>query len=288
MNPSDLELRLMKMTLETATNLIGAQSSFIHGTLRCYGTENLAVGSYTPPLTVEQVMHGHPAVVAAEIDENDVEGGKLNLKKVVRQVSKALKPVGKAAAKEGKQFAKDVLKPAGIDILSALKSKAKEGVANASQNLTQRINEIGAPAPEIPIAVPIDEGKTEGGNINLKRAFKKVAKALKPVGKAVAKEGKQFANDVLKPAGQDVLNAIKSKAQEGIANASQSLTDQINNIGAEAPMAVAEAGKMKKKRQPTEALKRRNAIVKQVKDKHPNMTLPQASKYVKDHGLYKK
>jgi hypothetical protein len=285
MNLSELERRALNGNQKVATDLLRAQNNYIRATLTRQGNENLDIGPYTPPLTLEQIMYGHPVVEPSEID-GEAQGGKLNLKKAVRQVSKALKPVGKAAAKEGKQFAKDVLKPAGRDILSALKSKATEGVANASQNLTQRINDVGVSAAPA-VAVPIDDSKSaEGGKINIKKAFRQVAKALKPVGKAVAKEGNQFAKDVLKPAGQDVLNALKSKAQEGIANASQSLTDQINNIGAEAPLA-AEAGKMKKKRQLSAALQRRNAIVKQVKDKHPGMTLPEASKFVKDHGLYK-
>lgn len=135
--------------------------------------------------------------------------------------------------------------------------------------------------------VPLNSDDVEGGKINIGKAFKKRGKVLKPVGRAVAKEGKAFANDVLKPAGEDVLSSLNSKATKGVSNAANAISDKIDSIGQQPPMAVAaEAAEFQKKRVASAAMKKRNEVVKAVMKKH-NMSKPEASKFVKQHDLYK-
>ena len=212
----------------------------------------------------------------ASLQEN-VTGGKIRLGKTLKKVGKAVAPVakkvGKAVAPVAKEMAKDAI---------------EEGI---------RYYATGA--------------GVSGGKIHLGKTLKKVGKTTKKIGKAIAPVAKEVFDDVILPEGKEALREyIRSSVSEGgkrrgrppkrmVGTNPNTYTPQhggamLKNAPSEYhssvyPPALASyahgSGRAKLPKSGAKRNSARGAIVAEVMKKH-GLTLPQASKFVKEKGLY--
>jgi hypothetical protein len=129
----------------------------------------------------------------------------------------------------------------------------------------------------------------QGGKFNfwkaVKGAFKHVGHVLEPIAKDALHETKNFAIDIGNKAkseptkfGNDALNQAKSKLIDKLQSSLPSSLEEGVTLGAESG-----AG-LKKKRKVSPKMAKRHALVRKLMKEH-HMSLPEASAYIKHHGL---
>jgi hypothetical protein len=218
-------------------------------------------------------------------------GGKLNLKKEFAKIGKEIKPIAQKAFKE-----------------IILPEAKKRGTAYlASKGI--------ALPPSAPAPAPVSaSGRSGGKKANVGKAFKEIGRALKPVGRVLKPVAKEIFHDVVLPAGKEMLKSyIQSKMSPGASapvSASgrrhrkkpqdyESESDEECEYGeggalimdhpdqfhsSHYPKAL-ESYNPRPKRGGKRAPSARGAIVKKVMQER-GLSLPEASKFVKEHGLY--
>ncbi|AIF72182.1 MAG: hypothetical protein QLV_16 [Qinghai Lake virophage] len=251
--------------------------------------------------TPKYVMSGHqasyPFYNMSELFSLDrrggAEGGRFNLGKAFGSIAREVAPIGREI---GKEVLKDAVKGA---ITGAGKKRGrpkKEGgnIFNPIDGLTmgykfghdtlgpallgkgnmkiadmaKRISAIEKEHEQITGKAPKKKGrpkkeKVEGG-FNLGKALKDVGKLAKPVVADVKSRGKEAVKDLIKQVGR---------------SAKKSLKESINKNAKDAVQATGGAKK-------PDGRKRRAELVKKIM-KEKGLKMVEASKYVKEHGLYK-
>jgi hypothetical protein len=223
-------------------------------------------------------------------------GKKANVGKAFKEIGKALKPVGRALKPVAKEVFHEVVLPAGKEMVkSYIKSKMSPGAS-------------------APVSA---SGRRGGKKANVGKAFKEIGKALKPVGRALKPVAKEIFHDVVLPAGKEMLKSyIQSKMSPGASapvsasgrrhrkkphyeSDSDSESDEECYYGEGGALLMDHPDQFHSKHYPKalesynprpkrggkRAPSARGAIVKQVM-KERGLSLPEASKFVKAHGLY--
>jgi hypothetical protein len=204
-----------------------------------------------------------------------------SLKSFFGKVGRALKTVGKAVAPVAipvlKEVGKDLLKGAimGAVVGAGAKKRGRprkiSGGQGASVGSAGILSVTPNPPPELQV-VGASGGKSNIGR-KIKNTFKKVGKFLSP------------AVPVLKEIGKEVFNEVKPiLIEEGKKQLKEGVKGAISGSGTK-------KGQVRKTaRKAYEGLKKPNAraeIVKKIMAEK-GMKMIEASKYVKEHGLYKK
>jgi hypothetical protein len=149
--------------------------------------------------------------------------------------------------------------------------------------------------PNSMLIIPnMDEKHTglHGGRFNfgkaISRGFKHVGHVLAPIAKSVGNEAKNYAVDLgnkIKSEGKTIANNAINQGKTALINHLQS---SLPSLAESAPMlgetALMAAGKPKRKRAVSAKMAKRGALIKKLMHEH-SMTLPQASKYIKQHSL---
>jgi hypothetical protein len=147
--------------------------------------------------------------------------------------------------------------------------------------------------PNTMLIVPnMDEHHSDlvhGGRFNfgkaIKGAFKHVGHVLAPIAKDALHETKNFAIDIGNKAkseatkfGNDALNQTKSTVIDRLQSSLPSTLEEGAILGAE------RGAGLKKKRKVSPKMAKRHALVRKLMKEH-HMSLPEASKYIKEHNL---
>ena len=233
------------------------------------------------------------------ITPRNKRGGKVNIGKVFKQIGKEVKPLAERAYKE-------ILLP--------------EAKKRANKYFDKNISApapVSAPAPEM--AVASASGRRRGGKVNVGKVFKQIGKTLAPVGKALKPVAEKAFREILLPEAKKRANAyfdsrmassapvemaVESAAGRGRRRHrkiphydSESDSDEESEYGEGGALLMDHPGEFhshhypkglasyKAKKGGKRAPSARGAIVSRVM-KEKGLSLPEASKYVKEHGLY--
>ena len=218
--------------------------------------------------TPKYVMAGHQAsypfynqTELASLDRRGgAEGGRFNLGKAFGSIAKEIAPIGKEV---GKEVLKDAIKGA---VTGAGKKRGRPRKQTKKdredEKLAMEVHDLKKDKAPKKRGRPRKE-KVEGG-FNLGKALKDVGKLAKPAIADVKARGKDAVKDLVKKVGR---------------SAKQSLKESINKNAKDAVQATGGAKK-------PDGRKRRAEIVKKIM-KEKGLKMVEASKYVKQHGLYK-
>jgi hypothetical protein len=130
----------------------------------------------------------------------------------------------------------------------------------------------------------MDEKHTglHGGKFNfgkaIKSGFKHAGHVLAPIAKSVGNEAKSIGMNVL----NKTADAAKQEFANNLINSGNKLLPSLEASAPEAMLAA--AGKPKRKRAVSAKMQKRGMLIKKLMHEQ-GLTLPQASKYIKQHSL---
>jgi len=230
---------------------------------------------------IQQLLNSHSEdEVRTAINMTGIKGLRSggSLKSFFGKVGRALKTVGKAVAPVAipvlKEVGKDLLKGAIMGAVVGAGAKKRGRPKKMSGGMGASVDSAGilSVTPNPPPELQVVGGKSNIGR-KIKNTFKKVGKFLSP------------AVPVLKEIGKEVFNEVKPiLIEEGKKQLKEGIKGAVSGSGTK-------KGQVRKTaRKAYEGLKKPNAraeIVKKIMAEK-GMKMIEASKYVKEHGLYKK